>query len=124
MELDETKAEAARLAPTSIRQFPRRENKLSRLPANKLVDRAAFYRGEINVLHPFREGNGRTQREFIRTLLLKNGYSLDWSRVSKEVLMKTSIQSVNDHKPLANVIHDCLLNNEPKPSLKKPFQKK
>ena len=31
----------------------------------------------INYLHPFREGNGRTQREFLRTLALEKGYSLN-----------------------------------------------
>ena len=31
----------------------------------------------INYLHPFREGNGRTQREFIRLLALEKGYILN-----------------------------------------------
>ncbi|MDR1337853.1 MAG: Fic family protein [Rickettsiales bacterium] len=31
----------------------------------------------INFLHPFREGNGRVQREFIRTLALQKGYELN-----------------------------------------------
>jgi cell filamentation protein len=31
----------------------------------------------VNYLHPFREGNGRTQREFLRTLALEKGYSLN-----------------------------------------------
>jgi len=31
----------------------------------------------INYLHPFREGNGRTQREFLRTLALEKGYTLN-----------------------------------------------
>jgi cell filamentation protein len=31
----------------------------------------------INYLHPFREGNGRTQREFLRTLVLEKGYILN-----------------------------------------------
>jgi cell filamentation protein len=31
----------------------------------------------INFLHPFREGNGRTQREFIRLLALEKGYTLN-----------------------------------------------
>jgi cell filamentation protein len=30
----------------------------------------------VNYLHPFREGNGRTQREFIRSLALERGYQL------------------------------------------------
>jgi cell filamentation protein len=31
----------------------------------------------VNYLHPFREGNGRTQREFVRTLALEKGYALN-----------------------------------------------
>jgi len=31
----------------------------------------------VNFLHPFREGNGRTQREFIRLLALEKGYRLN-----------------------------------------------
>jgi cell filamentation protein len=31
----------------------------------------------VNYLHPFREGNGRTQREFIRVLALEKGYALN-----------------------------------------------
>jgi cell filamentation protein len=31
----------------------------------------------VNYLHPFREGNGRAQREFIRTLALEKGYRLN-----------------------------------------------
>jgi cell filamentation protein len=31
----------------------------------------------VNHLHPFREGNGRTQREFVRTLALEKGYTLN-----------------------------------------------
>jgi len=31
----------------------------------------------INYLHPFREGNGRTQREFVRILALEKGFEID-----------------------------------------------
>ncbi|GHV11084.1 cell division protein Fic [Spirochaetia bacterium] len=31
----------------------------------------------INYLHPFREGNGRTQREFLRVLALEKGFEID-----------------------------------------------
>lgn len=31
----------------------------------------------INFLHPFREGNGRTQREFLRILALEKGFHLN-----------------------------------------------
>lgn len=44
----------------------------------------AFY--NLLTVHPFREGNGRTVREFIREFVIKyiHGYTLDWSRVKKD----------------------------------------
>ena len=33
------------------------------------------YQNELNYFHPFREGNGRTQREVMRSLALSKGYS-------------------------------------------------
>ena len=48
-------------------------------PADKsiLAGHLAMLLDNINYLHPFREGNGRTQREFIRVLALEKGYSLN-----------------------------------------------
>jgi cell filamentation protein len=44
------------------------EKHLVGLDAEKFVGRAAYFIGELNAAHPFRDGNGRTQREFIREL--------------------------------------------------------
>jgi len=48
-------------------------------PVNKsqLAEHLATLLDSINYLHPFREGNGRTQREFIRVLALEKGYTLN-----------------------------------------------
>ena len=51
---------------------------------------AGNYLGELNAIHPFRDGNGRTQREFIRELAAQNGYALNWSRVSIEQMRAAS----------------------------------
>ncbi|MDR6322804.1 Fic/DOC family protein [Actinoplanes couchii] len=47
------------------------------------VNRLAHYYGELNVLHPFREGNGRTLRAFLRQVGAAAGFQLDWSELSK-----------------------------------------
>ncbi|GGN29483.1 cell filamentation protein [Actinoplanes campanulatus] len=47
------------------------------------VSRLAHYYGELNVLHPFREGNGRTLRAFLRQAAAAAGYQLDWSELSR-----------------------------------------
>lgn len=56
--------------------------------------RAVFYMAEMNAVHPFRDGNGRTQREFIRELALSAGYTLNWSRVSPAEMMVASRRSL------------------------------
>lgn len=58
---------------------------------NKLVELFA----DINALHPFREGNGRTQRIFIESLAKINGINLDLTLVSKEEMIVASHDSIN-----------------------------
>ena len=52
------------------------ENCLKDYDKEKVAERLAYYLGEINVIHPFREGNGRTQRLFIEHIADSLGYSL------------------------------------------------
>src|SRR5690606_11569109 len=49
----------------------KQDNYLKGLPYDNYVNRLTYYMTELNVLHPFREGNGRTQREFFRCLALE-----------------------------------------------------
>ena len=86
----------------------REENYLANLSKENLANRLAYYLSELNVLHPFREGNGRTSREFIRELALKNGYILNLSKVSPNDFLKASIKSIVDTSDLANLIFQCL----------------
>ena len=47
----------------------------------------------LNILHPFREGNGRTERIFISQLIRFNGYDIDFSDIDTDCLMFATIQS-------------------------------
>ena len=51
-----------------------------------------------NTIHPFREGNGRTQRLFITQLIRYNGYDIDFSKVDTDALMIATIQAANGVK--------------------------
>ena len=66
------------------------ENDLMGLSKDLLAERLAHYLGELNAVHPFREGNGRVQRIFISLLALKNGYRLQFSKVSKADMLRAS----------------------------------
>lgn len=63
---------------------------------------------DINALHPFREGNGRSQRVFIESLAKINGINLDLTNVSKMDMIIASHESINgDYKKL----EDMFVNN-------------
>jgi cell filamentation protein len=59
-------------------------------------DRTAFLDGltpllaEINALHPFREGNGRTQRAFLSQLARDAGFRLRWDGVDRDANIDAS----------------------------------
>lgn len=65
---------------------------------------------DLNALHPFREGNGRTQREFARELCLKCGYALDLTRTGHEEMLAGSILSFDkgDNAGLEAVFRKCI----------------
>lgn len=50
---------------------------------------------ELNLLHPFREGNGRTQRLFFEEMLFTLGYSVAWPPISQEQWIEANVAGVN-----------------------------
>ena len=84
------------------------ENFLANLTKEKFTERLAYYWAELNVLHPFREGNGRTTREFLRQLSLKNGYILNLHKISPQKLFNASIKSIIDTADLEKYLYACL----------------
>jgi fido (protein-threonine AMPylation protein) len=71
--------------------------------------RAAHYLGEVNALHPFREGNGRAQREFVSHLAHANGFYIAWEKVAADRMLQASIKSFHgDLLELSEIIHDNL----------------
>ena len=88
-----------------------REGYLSGADLMRFANRGAYYLGEINAVHPFREGNGRTQREFIRQLAVRNGYEIDWTRVSRQQMIEASRRSLRvDNAGLEQVLKLALDN--------------
>ena len=57
-------------------------------------------------------GNGRTTREFIRQLALKNGYELNIKNISSKDMLEASIESVIDTTFLQKLIEQCLVKEE------------
>ncbi|HQA08287.1 MAG TPA: Fic family protein [Syntrophomonadaceae bacterium] len=81
------------------------------LELDQFAEKAAYYMSEINMIHPFREGNGRTIREFIRQLALYCGYDINWSLIDKDTLLNAMIAAVDkDYKPLSACIKKIIEN--------------
>lgn len=81
---------------------------LSQLSKKELAKKLAYYMAELNVLHPFREGNGRTIREFIRQLAYVNGYNLEMKNTIPQEMLLACIESVNNTQHLENILYKCL----------------
>jgi len=80
------------------------EQYLCGLEKQRLMDRLAYYMGEVNALHPFREGNGRTQRVYFRQLALKGGYILDFSKIPHAELLTADIAAFDQDYTLLKTI--------------------
>jgi cell filamentation protein len=76
--------------PFSLQMRLSEEQHFRGLNQEAFAHRGAEILGTLNAVHPFREGNGRIQREFVRELAHKNGYWADWSKVSREELYEAS----------------------------------
>lgn len=85
------------------------EKWLENVPFEAFVARSAYYMAELNYIHPFREGNGRAIREFMRLLFLHNGYVVQWDAVDVEALLNAMIDSVYDTAYLEQILKQCLV---------------
>lgn len=67
------------------------EGYLRGLNREDFVKRLAYFYEQLNFIHPFREGNGRTQRVFWQRVANEAGYKIDWSKVVGEELDNASL---------------------------------
>lgn len=77
------------------------EKHLRGLNRESFVDRLTHYFAEVNAIHPFREGNGRSQRAFFGQLTRDAGWPIDWSDLDSDENVEASIASLRgDNQPL------------------------
>lgn len=71
-------------------------DELKKLSFDELIKKLSEIMTDLNVLHPFREGNGRATREFVRELLNELGYDIKWFKIDYNDILKASIKAVVD----------------------------
>ncbi|MER9651419.1 Fic family protein [Mesorhizobium sp. M0199] len=83
---------------------------LSGSTPEQFAKRAGQVMAELNYVHPFREGNGRTQEVFIAELGRHYGHELDFTVITKPRMIEASIETTNDPSSAAmkHVLEDAL----------------
>jgi cell filamentation protein len=88
----------------------KKDNFLHGLEKAEFINKLAYYMGEINALHPFREGNGRTQRLYFKQLCVKVGYDLEFHKAPKDTLIPADISAFNQEYSLLIEILDNIVS--------------
>ncbi len=85
------------------------ENYLQDCELDVFVDRAAYYMVEMNMAHPFREGNGRALREFLFLLADNSGYGIDTDKLKNGWLDACIAGVSGSEEPMCAVIAGALI---------------
>ena len=82
------------------------ENRVQLQRREHFVERAAEHVGELNAIHPFREGNGRTVRLFLKEWVRQSGHRLSIERIDREGWNRASVESFQkqDYRELGQII--------------------
>lgn len=69
------------------------ENFFRNLSSTDFASRAAHFLAYLNAIHPFREGNGRTQLVFFTVLAMQAGHPLDLDALDPEAFLAAMVKS-------------------------------
>jgi cell filamentation protein len=82
-----------------------KQNYLQNLPREDFVRKFALLNEELNALHPFREGNGRVIRLFLKQLAEQAGWYIAYEDMEPDKLLEADIKAFHgDLEPLINLI--------------------
>ncbi|WP_457034399.1 Fic/DOC family protein [Kitasatospora sp. P5_F3] len=94
-------------AADTFGRLARRQDHLRGLDRDSFLTGLADLYGDVNALHPFREGNGRAQRAFLGQLAADAGHPIDWTRLDPDRNTLASIASFNGNSaPLRAMLAD------------------
>ena len=70
------------------------------------IGQAAEHISEINAIHPFRDGNGRTLRAFLECLAADAGHGVELQRIDPDAWIDASVRGFRDgdYEPMRRVI--------------------
>ncbi|MCE4053082.1 putative adenosine monophosphate-protein transferase Fic [Pseudomonas sp. Au-Pse12] len=75
----------------------------------ELISAVALTYSELNVVHPFRDGNGRAQRILFEHLIMNAGFEISWWGVEGNEWLQANIAAYNGHlEPMERVFEHCI----------------
>lgn len=75
----------------------------------ELVREVAEFYGDLNMVHPFRDGNGRSQRILFEHLVINTGFEISWWAVDQAEWTQANINAVNcDYRALRDIFNRCI----------------
>lgn len=87
----------------------KKQNYLKELEKEQFIDEISDLYNELNILHPFREGNGRTLRLFITLLIRNAGFDIDFSKCDPDIIMLATINAAHgDISMLKSVFNEMM----------------
>jgi cell filamentation protein len=100
----------------------RAENELKGLTRGQFAARSAEHISELNAIHPFREGNGRTQRAFLEVPAANAGHQVDLTRVAPDAWNEASMLGFMqaNYEPMRQVIVVALVERSTEPEQTRP----
>ena len=72
----------------------------------------SYVMAELNIIHPFREGNGRSIRELIRCMALMYGLFINWGNTDRDTLLNAAVASVDNGMAFCDVLKQCMESEE------------
>jgi cell filamentation protein len=85
------------------------EDHLRGLGRKQFPERITHYYAELNAAHPFREGNGRSQRALLGQLARDAGFRLTWERLERERNIDAARASHRgNNQPLLELLDELL----------------
>jgi cell filamentation protein len=86
-----------------------KQNKLAGLSKADFAKKAAHFLAELNAIHPFREGNGRTQLSFLGILADEAGNPLNFEALEPDKILNAVIESFTGNEDdLERIIAELL----------------
>jgi cell filamentation protein len=87
------------------------EDYLRGLGREEFAGRLAVRWGELSAIHPFRDGNTRSQSVYVSVLAARAGYGIDWTRLDVARLRGLRITAIaGTEGPLASYLGEHLLS--------------